>query len=60
MIKIILFQFIGTALIYFIGIFVGMAVMKQRLSNPNTGYTNFDDDLISHVGYDNAQCGYDK
>ena len=60
MFKIALIQFAVTAIAYIVGVFIGMQVAKQHYIDAEIAPADFEDDLISHVGYDDSQCGYDK
>lgn len=64
MIKVALIQIAVTAVVYFIGVFVGMGVAKQHfaqeIADAYIEPADFDEELIQHVGYDEEQCARDK
>ena len=68
MIKVALIQIAVTAVVYFIGVFVGMGVAKQHFAQevadadiePIAEEPTFDEELIQHVGYDEEQCARNK
>lgn len=64
MIKVALIQIAVTAVVYFIGVFVGMGVAKQHfaqeIADADIEPVDFDEELIQHVGYDEEQCARDK
>lgn len=64
MIKVALIQIAVTAVVYFIGVFVGMGVAKQHfaqeIADADIEPADFDEELIQHVGYDEEQCARDK
>lgn len=61
MIKTALIQITVTAIVYFIGVFVGMKVAHQRsIYDADFQPADFDEELIQHVGYDEEQCARNK
>ncbi len=60
MIKTALIQIAVTAIVYFIGVFVGMKVAQQRAVDADFQPADFDEELIQHVGYDEEQCARNK
>lgn len=64
MIKVALIQIAVTAVVYFIGVFVGMGVAKQHfaqeIADADIEPADFDEELIQHVGYDEEQCARNK
>lgn len=64
MIKTALIQIAVTAVVYFIGVLVGMGVAKQHyaqeFADADIEPADFDEELIQHVGYDEEQCARNK
>ena len=60
MIKIVLIQIAVTIAVYIMGVLVGMKVAQMNYEDSELQPADFDDDLITHVGYDDEQCGYTK
>ena len=66
MVKVYAIQIIVTIAAYFAGLYVGAKITNDYYKDHDYIDANyepadlFDDDLISHVGYNDEQCGYTK
>jgi len=65
MVKVYIIQIIVTIIAYFAGVFVGTKITNDYYKDGDyidADYEGdpFDDDLISHVSYNDEQCGYTK